>query len=145
MCAGVSGQIHGASGLAPSRFADRLTATTTATRWSSTSFGSPAVPEVGITIATPGVTGAASARSVSPLGVPHEVRASSIHDRPPLPLGQPVIQWQERDLIEPQPRDQPDPLRAGRQIDHDQFVGSHRPSLPPGTSGRLAQPFERSL
>jgi hypothetical protein len=66
MCAGVSGQIHGESGGEPSRFADLLTATTTATRWSSTSFGSPPVPDVDITIATPGVTGAASARSVSP-------------------------------------------------------------------------------
>ena len=66
MWAGVSGLTHGASGLAPSRVAERLTATTTATRWSSTSFGSPAVPDVGITIATPGVTGAAPARSVSP-------------------------------------------------------------------------------
>jgi hypothetical protein len=66
MCEGVSGQIHDAPGVAPSRLADLLTATTTATRCSSTSFGSPAVPDVGITIATPGATGAPPERSVSP-------------------------------------------------------------------------------
>ena len=42
MCAGVSGQTHGAPGVAPSRFADRLTATTTATTGAPATSGAPA-------------------------------------------------------------------------------------------------------
>ena len=131
MCAGVSGQIHGAPGVAPSRLAERLTATTTATRWSSTSFGSPAVPEVGITIATPGATGLASPRSVSPAGVVHEVGPCPVDDGAPLAVAEPVIEREERHLLEPETVDELDPLGSRRQVDHDQFVRCHRPrSLP---------------
>ena len=58
--------------------------------------------------------------------VPDEVRPRAIDDGSPLPAGQAMIEREEGHLVEPQTRHEADPLGAGGQIDHDQFVGCHR-------------------
>ena len=132
MCAGVRQHTHGSDGSStvrpsagPSAANESPTALLTAWRSSSTSFGRPPVPDVGMT----------SARSAeaSPPGIGEQRRltlvdhgggAGEIHDRPAFAVGQTTVEGQDRMLRRPEVGQDVAPRRARRQIDRHQGAGS---------------------